>query len=810
MGGTVVDKARAYRLFSEALELEPKDRDAFLADRCCADPALRADVDELLQIAAEDRAITAAFLAPPAPPESLAGNIVGRYRLEELIGEGGMGVVYRAVRTDEVRQSVAIKLMTSIVTEAAQKSFEREAQILARLEHPSIGRLIDAGIKDNRPWIVLEFVRGIRVDEHCAAQALGTRAIVALLVSITEAVAEAHRMLVVHSDIKPSNVLVGVDGKPKLIDFGISTALREANADVAATVGVRGLFSPGYAAPERVNRGPITVATDVFGLGALAYRLLTGVPVHDGPGGALGYLLAVTQRDVALPSRAALEAGNESRARQLRGDLDAILLKALEREPQLRYASAGDLRADLQRYLDRRPVAARPPSLGYRTAKFLRRNRAASLLGGIAILAVLFAAVGFAWQNHLLAQQRDAARIAAARAQRVTGFLVSMLQAANPHLGGQRDVTVAEVLDAGAAQARTGLADDPLIRAQILTAIAETDYELGRYAQGLASANDAVELLAKRPTALLDMAMAQLIKGRLLSDSGDRPAAEKALRAALEQLDTLPGTDLQQAVTLKELGVVLSRNNDPEVVEPFYRRAIAIFQRLGVDDAEHGDTLIYLGELLQREGRYAESLRIEQQGEAMMLRHEEPDNPYVLGAGIAIAEALQSLGRYAEAETIHRRVLATRERVLGPRHLDTLVSRLSLAANLRMQHRYGDSISLAQSATENFSPLVPTDHPTRVFALSVLGLAQCLGAEAARGLMALQEADRIRAEHFPSADRRRSLGRVLIAVCLGRIGRREEAAQIFGAESAWRALANGSFADLPQLVEERFPSTPPP
>jgi len=509
-----------------------------------------------------------------------------------------------------------------------------------------------------------------------------------------------------------------------------------------------------------------------------------------------------------MPSRAALEAGNESRARQLRGDLDAILLKALEREPHRRYSSAGDLQADLQRYLDRRPVAARPPSLGYRTAKFLRRNRAASLLGGIAILAVLFAAVGFAWQNHLLAQQRDAARIAAARAQRVTGFLVSMLQAANPHLGGQRDITVAEVLDAGAAQARTSLADDPLIVAQILTAIAETDYELGRYAQGLASANDAVELLAKRPAALLDTAMAQLIKGRLLSDSGDRAAAETALRAALAQLGTLPGTDLQQAVTLKELGVVLSRNNEPGVVEPFYRRAIAIFQRLGVDDAEHGDTLIYLGELLQREGRYAESLRIEQQGEAMMLRHEEADNPYVLGAGIAIAEALQSLGRYAEAETIHQRVLATRERVLGPRHLDTLVSRLSLAANLRMQHRYGESISLAQSATEEFSPLVPTDHPTRVFALSVLGLAQCLGADPARGLMGLQEADRIRAEHFPSADRRRSLGRVLIAVCLGRIGRREAAAQILGEESAWRALANGSFADLPQLVEEQVQSPP--
>lgn len=333
-----VDRARAYRLFSEAFELDPAARGTFLADRCAADPELRADVDALLRIASADLASTSALLVDATPTESLTGQLVGRYRLEERLGEGGMGVVYRAARTDEVQQSVAIKLMSSAVTETAQKSFAREAQFLARLEHPSIGRLIDAGIKDNRPWIAIEFVRGSRVDDYCAERGLGTRAIVELLVSITEAVAAAHRMLVVHSDIKPSNVLVDLDGKPKLIDFGISTALREANADASGTVVMRGLFSPGYAAPEQLSREPISVATDVFGLGALAYRLLTGVSVHADATSPLAYLLAVTQRDVERPSRAAFAAGDESRSRQLRGDLDAILAKALEREPQRRYA----------------------------------------------------------------------------------------------------------------------------------------------------------------------------------------------------------------------------------------------------------------------------------------------------------------------------------------------------------------------------------------------------------------------------------------------------------------------------------------
>lgn len=802
MLGDRAGRARVYRLFSEALDLDPAARADFLEERCGTDDRLRAEIDGLLAIAAADASATSALLSPPARPrESLTGQIIGRYRLEERLGEGGMGVVYRAERTDEVRQSVAVKLMATVVTAAAQRSFEREAQTLARLEHPAIARLIDAGIKDNRPWIAIEFVRGERIDDYCAARSPGARAIAELLVRIAEAVAAAHRLLVVHSDLKPSNVLVSSDGSPKLIDFGIATALRDSGAEASATVGTRGLFSPGYAAPEQVTGEPITVATDVFGLGALAFRLLTGVALYADTTGSVGYLLAVTRRDVGLPSRAAAAAGRSALdVRQLRGDLDAIVCKALERDPHRRYVSASDMQADLQRYLDRRPVAARVPSAGYRIVKFLRRNAAASALGVVAFVAIVSATAALAWQDHQLALQRDVARVAAARAQRVSAFLVSMLQAADPHLGGRRDVTVAELLDSGAAQARASFADDARIRAEMLTTIAETDFQLGRYEAGLAAADAAIAALAGRSGTTLEMATAQLVKGRLLSDFGDRPAAATSLRDALGLLSTLSGTERQQAVALKELGVVLSRDGDPATVEPYYRRSIAAFKRLGVDDAEFGDTLIYLGELLQREGRYEESLRTEQEGEAMMLRHVSADNPYVLGAGIAIAEAFQSLGRYPEAEAVHRRVLATREHVLGASHVDTLVSRLSLAANLRMQRRYAESIRLAQGPAEELKALVGADHPTRVFALSVLGLAQCLGGQAQQGLAAVQEAGRIRAAHFASADKRVSLGRVLVGICLAHGGRAIEAQAILSAESAWRPLANGSFADLPGLV----------
>jgi serine/threonine protein kinase len=759
-------RAEAYHLFNEALECEPAARSRLLQQRCAGNPSLRAAVDELLEIVARDREATSAVLpAAAAPTEELSGQIVGRFQLQERLGEGGMGVVYRAERTDEVRQSVAVKLLSSFVTDTVQRRFEREAQILARLEHPAIARLSDAGIRDHRPWLAMEFVRGERIDAFCAVNQLSIRQIVELLVLLAGAVAAAHRLLVVHSDIKPTNVLVTADGSPKLIDFGISTALREAGAAAGMTVDVGRLFSPGYAAPEQITGEPITVATDVFGLGALAYRLLTGQSPYSTSDNPLDYLVAVTQRSLEPAGRA---------VPALRGDLDAILGKCLRRDPQQRYASAGDLQADLQHFLERRPIAARPASPGYRMSRFLRRNAIASALAGIAIVSTLSATVGLAWQAHELAMQRDAARHSASRAQRVSAFLVSMMQAADPQLGGRRDVTVAEILDAGSKQTRTDLADDPQVRAQMQTTIARTDYSLGRYQAGLTSADDAIALLSagKATLALVD---ARHIKGKLQGELGDKIGAAETLRLAIDDL---------------------------RVAETLFRDAIAIWHRLGVDDAEYGDALVSLGELLQRDGRFVESLRLEQDGHAMMLRHESPDNPDALGADLTMAEALQSLGRFPEAEVIHRRLLASRERVLGLQHVDTLISKLSLSANLRMQHRYEDALRLAREAAGELEKQVGEKHRLRLFALSTLGLAECAGGDAAAGLAAAARVLSVRTELYGAGDKRTSLARVVMALCMARDGRREEARRMLTEESAWRAIATGSYADISHLVAD--------
>jgi serine/threonine-protein kinase len=275
-----------------------------------------------------------------------------------------MGVVYRAERTDGVQQSVAVKLISTTVGHTGQLRFEREAQLLAQIEHPAVARLVDAGVQRGRAWIAMEFVNGLRIDDYCRAKKLSVGDIVRLLAQLAGAVAAAHRMLVVHNDIKPANVLVTAEGVPKLIDFGISRALQEAGAIGSggpATVGVGRLFSPGFAAPEQINGGPVTVATDVR-VGCAGLSVADGRSTFPDAVEPLDYMLAISQRDVELPSRTALKAGHPLEARQLRGDLDAIRAGAEHRAA----TPAIDMQEDLQSYLTRRPVKARVQTFPYR------------------------------------------------------------------------------------------------------------------------------------------------------------------------------------------------------------------------------------------------------------------------------------------------------------------------------------------------------------------------------------------------------------------------------------------------------------
>jgi serine/threonine protein kinase len=268
-----IDRRRAFDLFDEALQRDANGRDEFIEAQCAGDAALQSEVRALLAVVERDtRSMSALTTAASSASESLVGREFGRFRLVERIGEGGMGVVYRAERTDGVPQAVALKVVAGHLSSTAYLRFEREAQMLARLEHPAVARLIDTGTQEGRTWIAMEYVQGQPIDRYCDSHHLTLRERVELLVVLADAIAAAHRMLVVHRDIKPANVLVNDQGRPKLIDFGIGATLTAVDGSHAPTADVGRLFTPNYSAPEQVTGEPVTVATDIFGLGAGSSR----------------------------------------------------------------------------------------------------------------------------------------------------------------------------------------------------------------------------------------------------------------------------------------------------------------------------------------------------------------------------------------------------------------------------------------------------------------------------------------------------------------------------------------------------------
>lgn len=765
-----VDKRRAYRLFDAALDLPAEARGSFLEAECGSDTALRAEVVELLAIADADAQATLKLHSGALPErEDLTGQQFGRFRLLERIGAGGMGVVYRAERTVEVRQSVAVKVLSADLTHQGQASFERETQLLARLEHPAIARFIDCGTVEGRAWIAIEFVKGQPVDQWCDERHLSLRERVQLLVVLTEAVSAAHRALVVHRDIKPSNVLVTPDGQPKLIDFGIASTLTPAAPGADPTVEMRRLFTPGYAAPEQVLGRHITVATDVFGLGGLAHRLLTGAIHHADAQGVIRYSLAVIERDPELPSVSANRAGcRPGWVRALRGDLDAILLKALARDPAERYADVTELGADFHRYLAQLPVKAHRPSVRYRLGKFLSRHRVAVAASAAIALALIAGLAVYAVQaRHVQIAEEIAARRGA--------FLEKLLASADPREG-KRDVTVAEVLDRAARQTDNELASEPLVAASLLGVLATTNQGLGRFSAALEASTRQLTLLNAHGGNHADFADALDNQGDALISLGRPEDAERALREAVRQLADRcdPQGTLAQSYDL--LGIALTNSHQEQEAERDYRRAIACYQHLGAPLALKATyPLDNLQVLLANQGRYAEALAAGAQALELARKLHGPEHPDTLTAELNYAESLVNIHRTVEAEPLLRSVLSRRSRILGEEHLDTLQAVNSLADDLNEQHRYAEAARLERPAAESLDRVVGRQHPLALYAWSIYGLAACNSAEGEDGLAALKRTLDGRAARYGPEDWRTQSTAVSVGACLVKLGRYTQA-----------------------------------
>ena len=456
-------------LLERALDLpDAAAREALLAAH--PDVALVAEVRALLgleaQAAALDRAAAQRTLAsePPLPER------IGPYRIVGLLGSGGMGAVYHGVRDDgSFRKDVAIKVVRDVYSAEQRQRFQRERELLARLEHPGIARVLDGGsTAAGQPWMAIERVEGVALDQYVRERQLPLRERLALLLGVLEAVQFAHQNLIVHRDLKPANVLVEADGQPRLLDFGVAKLLGE--VDHTQTAG-RAPMTFAYAAPEQIRGEVITVATDVYALGVMLFELLTGERPHKPRGdNPLALLQAITETDATAPSEELRRRSGETapaggvdlrEAREIRGDLDTIVLKALSRDPARRYHSARAFADDLQCFLDQRPIAARPDSAGYRIGKWMRRNRAlaASLL---VLTLTAFAAAGVTWhlarQNQLRTEQALRSAQAAQSLQRV---LTGMFQEADLIRQDRAELSVDTLLAIAQARAERDLGGDP-------------------------------------------------------------------------------------------------------------------------------------------------------------------------------------------------------------------------------------------------------------------------------------------------------------------------------------------------------------
>ena len=657
--------ARAAELFHAAAELPASERAAFLAEACAGDEALRREVESLVEFDDPNQgrlggvvrdAIADVALAVSA--DRLALERIGPYRLLSEIGSGGMGTVFLAERDDDIAQRVAIKIVRGYISPDTLRRFRSERRILAGLEHPYIARLIDGGTTPaGMPYLVMEFVDGVPVGRYCDERKLSVADRIALFLRVCEAVSFAHRSLIVHRDLKPSNILVTADGTPKLLDFGIAKLIDDEVADTDHTTPSMRVMTPQYASPEQVRGERITTASDVYSLGMLLFALLAGRYPYDTDSQRPDEIeRLVCEQEPPKPSALAEPAA----AGALRGDLDTIVLTALQKEPARRFASVDSLAEDLRRHLDGRPVMARPSTWRYRAGRFVRRNRAAVAAGVLFAATVAGFAVALVIYATREARERDAA-------ERVTTFLTEMFSGLDPaQARGGNDATT--ILDRGAERAGREFEGRPEVRARVLDAIGSAYLGIGQFQKSFAAQREALASLEQSghgDSLQAASVMTNLANGLIYGF--DRVEAERLATRALEiRRRELGPRHPDVAASMLVLGHALDGQGRQEEAGRIYADTIAMWREtLGPNAAEAAQPLVRLAAYRREAGDFVEAERLAR--ELLTIRQAAFGelHPEVGEALFELGVILQMAGRPADAEIVQRRTLALRRKLYG-------------------------------------------------------------------------------------------------------------------------------------------------
>jgi tetratricopeptide (TPR) repeat protein len=716
-------------LLDRALELPPDARAVWLEELRAGSPELAAELAALLSH--ESEADRGEFLTN-RPALSLAGLVLGAYTLERPLGQGGMGSVWLARRSDgRFEGTAAVKLLNlSLLSPTGRERFRREGTVLARLTHLGIARLLDAGVAPSgQPYLVIEHVEGRRIDAFAAERTLSQPERIQLLLQVLDAVGHAHANLIVHRDIKPSNILVTADGTVKLLDFGIAKLLEgEGDGERTALTGEGGALTPEFAAPEQVKGEPVTTATDVYGCGVLLYLLLSGRHPTTG--------------DTPSPTpAAAVRAVLETEPVRLGlGDLDTILAKALRKAPAERYQTAVAFAEDLRRYLRQEPVTARPDSFAYRARKFARRNRWALAAAGSIVVLLAGYAVTVTLQSGRVRRALAEARLGAHRAEQVTDYMLGLFKASE---GGRLltdTLRARELLDRGVAQARAS-AGQPALQAQLFDVIGRIHTYLGEYGRARPLLDEALatrrrvygeshadvatslESLAEATdrdvAATLELRRQALALRRRLSAADDPKTTDALFELALalhRAGDVAAAKPLfdewstaiarqpkeltpERAGQLTMVGKFLEFGGRLEGAEPLYREALAINRALfGEHHHDVGSSLGNLGMLLDRARRWEEAELLLREAVEIHRTVYPQGHPELASTLRNWGIALEHMQRFQDAEAPLREAVAIRRRFLGNETIDVAVSELDLAYALIMNERYEEPATLARDA----------------------------------------------------------------------------------------------------------------
>jgi eukaryotic-like serine/threonine-protein kinase len=657
----------------------------------------------------------------------MEGDRIGPYRVLRTLGVGGMGEVFLAERADaEFDQRVAIKVVFGgSVTHAVQSRLKIERQILAQLDHPNIAHLLDGGtLPEGTPYIVMEYVDGIAIDTYCDSNRLDIAARLKLFQIVCAAVHYAHQNLIVHRDLKPSNILVTAEGIPKLLDFGIAKLLDERQAGshtLAMTHADFRLMTPDHASPEQVRGQSITTSSDVYVLGVLLYKLLTGTGPFVIPSMRLTDIeRAICEKDPPLPSHAVgTDVSAETRGiaesrsvsasrlrRMLRGDLDNIIIMAMRKEPERRYASSQQMASDIQRYLEGKPVIARRDTLSYRSAKFVKRHwLPVSGAAGVVLLIVAFAVTTYlqsqriARERDRVAEQRASAERERARAEEVSSFLVNLFKLSDPQENRGNQVTARELLDSGAKRLQAGLLNQPATKAALLSTVGAVYDSLGQYREALPILTESLTL---QPQARDQTRIATLLElGSARWHASDLKGAEIPLQEALHLSQSQFGATSQETGrSLWALGVLRYHQDRFVEAEELDNHGLNILETANAPPTDVSALLDDLAQVYADQQQWTLAKDTYERALEIDRRVLGDDHPRVAMRLSNLAIVAQNMGDLKLAETLHRDAIRRNERAYGDQHPETGAARSNFGLLLQREGRLAEAEPLLRSALD--------------------------------------------------------------------------------------------------------------